>query len=373
MRTDFRSGLLQVSSALHHYFGLPCAYAEDVTAAGWLAANQFRCVVVMLVDAMGSRIMDRHLQDEDFLMRFRAASVMSVFPPTTTAATTSLLTGKSPAENGWVGWNQYFPQEDDGIVLFLEKSLRSGKRYPGIAQRYVPVKWIMEKLCEAGIRAESVWPAFGKTNPCRSFEEICSTVGRLAEEPDVRMIYAYWDAFDDLMHGLGPEDPRVGQELRRISNEAEKLAQNLPADTGLLILADHGMESVICTDLSRDRELCSLLRRPPSLEPRACSFAVRKGMEERFEKLFRSRFGDAFELLTREEVLAAEVFGPGTPHPLLPAFTGDYLAIAQTPLTLLYDSPAYRGHHAGTSEAEVMIPLVLYPQSGKPVYNENHE
>lgn len=362
MRTDYRSGLLQVSASLHRYYGLSVSYEPDQDVTAWLEEHRFRCVIVMLVDALGAEMI-RRLPADDFLLQFRKKNVMSVFPPTTTAATTSLLTGRSPAENGWMGWNQYFPEVDDSVILFLGKSYYSASRYPGLAERTVPVTWIMDRLNAAGIRAESVWPSFGRSHPCRSFEEECNVTAALSHKKDVRFIYTYWDGLDDLMHFCGTGDKRVSDEIARISSCIRAMAEILPGDAGLLVLADHGMTDITSYDLRRDKELCRTFRRPPSLEQRAVSFGIRPECRRDFEKLFYARFHDAFELLSQKEVIEAELFGPGQPHPLFRDFIGDYIAIARTPLSLTYGKPAMAGQHAGASEEEVMIPIVLYPQS----------
>ena len=122
MRTDYKKGMLQISSALREYYGLPYEYEPDALVKNWLERGHFRCVIALLVDAMGSRILDEHLRPDAFLNRFRADDTLTVFPPTTSAATISFLSGRSPAENGWLGWNQYFKELDDHVILFYGKS-----------------------------------------------------------------------------------------------------------------------------------------------------------------------------------------------------------------------------------------------------------
>ena len=44
--------------------------------------------------------------------------ITTVFPATTTAATTSIATGLNPVEHGWLGWNMYIEPIDETITLF---------------------------------------------------------------------------------------------------------------------------------------------------------------------------------------------------------------------------------------------------------------
>ena len=53
---------------------------------------------------MGSRILDRVLDKEDFFIKNRKKAITTVFPATTTAATYSVMTGLNPVEHGYLGW-----------------------------------------------------------------------------------------------------------------------------------------------------------------------------------------------------------------------------------------------------------------------------
>ena len=45
-------------------------------------------------------------------------NIDAVFPATTTASTTSVLSGKNPNEHGWLGWDLYFKEFDKTISIF---------------------------------------------------------------------------------------------------------------------------------------------------------------------------------------------------------------------------------------------------------------
>ena len=63
----------------------------------------------------------------------RIKSITSVFPPTTTAATTSMLSGLNPNEHGWLGWDLYFKKEDlfksDTIESYIQRCKNFLKLY----------------------------------------------------------------------------------------------------------------------------------------------------------------------------------------------------------------------------------------------------
>ena len=76
-------------------------------------------IVFMLFDGMGQAIVKRHLSEDSFIRKHYAFTMESTFPPTTAAATTAVLSGKSPIETGWTAWSAYFKDLDKNVILFL--------------------------------------------------------------------------------------------------------------------------------------------------------------------------------------------------------------------------------------------------------------
>ena len=57
----------------------------------------------------------------EFLYRNMLKEISSVVPATTTASTTSMLTGLTPVEHGWLAWDLYFKKEDKIVTMFTNK------------------------------------------------------------------------------------------------------------------------------------------------------------------------------------------------------------------------------------------------------------
>ena len=51
----------------------------------------------------------------------RLKDITTVFPATTVAATTSMMTGLNPVESGMLGWDMYFKDTDETISLYLNR------------------------------------------------------------------------------------------------------------------------------------------------------------------------------------------------------------------------------------------------------------
>ena len=362
MNWNWNENLLNVASAVRGCFGLPVLHPEDTEVKAWLNDHKFRCVILLLIDAMGSRNLNECLPEDSFLITSMKKEVSSVFPPTTAAATISVMTGKSPAENGWLGWHQYFPEWNDSIILFYGQSLYHSQNHgPEAVLQKLPYKPIYQELWEAGIPAQSVWPSFGAENPCADYAEILSTCSKIARDQKTRFIYAYWDQLDTHMHYHGPSSGQVKEELKDINAKTAEWVNTLPHDTGILIVADHGQTVVRTRSLLEYPEILDCLVVFPTLEGRTCAFHVKEGKQEEFRKLFTVAFGDDFDLWSQEEVIEQKLFGYGTPHPRFAEFIGDYLAIAKSDACLCCSEHQMKkkGDHAGITERERMVPVIL--------------
>jgi hypothetical protein len=362
MLSDYTSGLLQVSAAIRTYCGVSSGYQPDARVQRWLKRGHWRCVIVLLIDGMGSRIIEPRLDFGSFFRRNQLEEVKTVYPPTTSAATTAFLSGKSPKETGWLGWNQYFKEKDDQIILFREHSQYSDREYPGFIRQALPVNNIVDELNAKGIRADSAWPSFGH-NPCADYPALMKKVLELSGQPDMRFVYAYWDELDSLMHAYGPSSKLTSLKLRQLNDLTERMARQLPKDTGLLILADHGQIDVQHYNLKADEELCSCLRLRPALEGRTTAFYVKPDKSAEFKRLFLRKLGDEFILMSHEEAASGSLFGLHQSHPRFEEFLGDWLALATGRTQLDYEKGGnLKGNHAGTLEAEMMIPIIVCPR-----------
>ena len=76
-------------------------------------------MVVLLLDAMGVSILEKHLSESGFFRSHLAGSYCSVFPPTTVAATTAVTSGLFPCESGWLGWDEFFPELGKNVSVYL--------------------------------------------------------------------------------------------------------------------------------------------------------------------------------------------------------------------------------------------------------------
>lgn len=119
VKNNYDECLTNLACSIRRYFGLKYNHNTFKYIDKILDTKKPKNVVVILFDGMGSRILDRVLDENSFFIRNRYKEITTVFPATTTAATTSIRTGLNPVEHGWLGWNTYISPINKTITLFL--------------------------------------------------------------------------------------------------------------------------------------------------------------------------------------------------------------------------------------------------------------
>lgn len=350
-----------VTSVLAHY-GVETK-RESYALFDELLSKNPKNVVVMLFDGLGENILEKHLFADDFLLKNRKDVISSVFPPTTTAATTTMVSGLSPAEHGWLGWTLRFDEIKKNVCVFPNTEFL--KDTPAedfsVGQKYIPYESVFEKIKKAtsGKVAAEYVSAFSEYKT-ETLESVCETVKALCSQEGEKYVYAYYKQPDHDIHDYGVNDERVGAVVKKINDAVETLSRNL-RDTLLVVIADHGLIDVEWKFLPEYPVLWDCLDGLPSIEPRALSLFVKKNKKRIFEKEFRRIFSGEYELFTKREVFDKRIFGFGTPHAKTKDFVGDYLAVAigKTALNVIPPTDdVFKAMHAGSTTDEYSIPFI---------------
>ena len=363
MIVQYDESILSYISSIRAFYGLESTHAPNKKLSALLKEKDPKKIFLILVDGMGANLIKRKLPADAFLNQYTKYTTSTVYPSTTTAATTSIKNGKEPIENGWLGWSQYLNEVDDIIVPFLSNAFYSDKKYePNIFEKYVPVTSTEKELCEIGINARIINPSFDPDG-CDTIEEMCDRLNKYSHSNEYKYIYAYWDQYDSLMHKHGPKSEICDKYLKKVNDCLEELSRSIADDTMLIIVADHGQ-----IDVEKEYDLYGskydkYFTRRPSIEFRAMSICVKKELKEEFEKEFKNEFENDYILLNYDQVLKMNIFGTKQAHPRLKEFVGDYLAIAKGKMSFRYkeyDKTSFAGEHAGMHEDEMMIPVIVY-------------
>ena len=197
-KPDYDNCLVNLSNSILKYFGTETS-APTLKMADKLLEKEYTNVVVLLMDAMGISILENHLESDGFLRSHMVGPYSSVFPPTTVAATTSVLSGLYPNEHGWLGWDVFFPELDKNVTVFTNSNQLSEDEKGEIIEptpaadynvvyRYLPYKNIITRINEAGGKAYASMPfmdPFPQDLDCilKRVEDLCAT-------PEKKFIYA---------------------------------------------------------------------------------------------------------------------------------------------------------------------------------------
>lgn len=317
----------------------------------------------------------KNLPAGSFLNRHKIADISSVFPSTTTASVTSIVSGLSPVEHGWLGWSCYFREVGECVNLFNNGISRMAGNVPAaeesLANSLMPFKSIFTQIADANpeilvCRVSPFTEYFADTLAavCVHIERLCGGAGK-------KFIYAYHFQPDHDMHDCGCYSPEIKIMMRDFDKRLEAIAGKL-SDTLMIITADHGLinAKMLCVeDFPRINECLAL---HPSIEPRCASFFVRDEFRNSFAERFNAEFAGEFKLYTKEQIIESGIFGPGTPHKKSLDFVGDFVAVATGGLGITYRNSNgeyndFKASHAGLTKNEMLVPLIIIDKRVGPI------
>ena len=181
-----------------------------------------RRVALIVIDGLGAELL-AYLDQGQRLAPYRAATITSVFPPTTASAVTTFMSGLAPQQHGLTGWFMHFRRLGavTAVLPFVPRYARQGLREVGIepgavidapsftAGLTVPAALLMpadlvdsgfSRLLGAGARRDAYRDLDGFGAALAAF---------VAGRDEARYLYAYWPELDRLAHLHGPSAAAV--------------------------------------------------------------------------------------------------------------------------------------------------------------------
>lgn len=343
-----------------------------------------RAVCVVLIDGLGAELLAEATAGPDggdapFLAELwrspRPAGcpeTLRVGCPTTTATSMgSFGTGLPPGRHGMVGF-----QVRDPIRGVLLNQLRwdpytdpvDWQPWPTVFTRCVSGGVQVTRIGAEEFAGSGLTAAAHRGGTFVGAKDLAPRVdAALAamKSPARALVYLYWGAVDAVGHEHGWRSAAWRAELRRTDRELARLARQLPADTVMVITADHGM-----VDVPHDQRLdlagAPELRSGISVlggEPRMVQAYCRYGEVDEVAARMREAVGDRAWVRTRTEAIAEGWFGPVDPRVV--ERIGDVLVAARGSFALI-DSAimskkafALIGQHGSLTEAEQLVPLLI--------------
>ena len=363
VKINYDECLTNLANSVRKYFELETKHKTLTYVDQILEDYKPKNVVTILCDGMGSHIMDRCLKPDDFLIKNRIKAIDSVFPPTTVAATTAMLTGLNPKESGMLGWYMYY-KDLDKVITTYRSSLKGDptdtpiKEAEEYFKKHMRVKPITEQITEKGkYKGYQLFP-FGE-GAYESLDDMFQRIQSLCSTEDKKYIYSYDTEPDSTMHKKGSDSEEAYAIIRDLNRRIEELSRQLH-DTIILVVADHGHRNVNNLYINDYPEIMECLRKDTSIDARAINFFIKQGKKREFEERFQRQLGEFFELHRMKEVIESNLFGDGEENEIFRDALGDYLAIGTKDKTLLPEGyKNFASHHSGYTEDEIKVPLVL--------------
>lgn len=358
-------------------------------------STDIRRVILVLVDALSLHRLQRWMSDgtapiwSRLTEQGKLTALTSITPSTTTAALTSLWTGRSPAEHGIVGYELWL--KEYGIVsnMILHTPISFGNEAGSLAkagfipEQFLDLPTLGTHLASYGVRSYALQhrsilhsglsQMFFKDVNVHGFftpAELWVNLRHLVEvNPNMRQYFwVYTGQIDHFSHFYHPDDERTAAEFEEFSREfehhfLEKLSPALRKGTLVLLTADHGMiatQKSATYDLRNHPELSRLLHILPTGESRLMYLFIRPGQADKVRSYFDQTWPRQFTFLDPSEAVVKGLFGPGTLHPRLMDRLGDLIVAARNEAYLWWaekENPLI-GRHGGLSADEMIVPLL---------------
>jgi predicted AlkP superfamily pyrophosphatase or phosphodiesterase len=360
---NYNKCLVNLSNSILKYFEADCYHSSLEEIDKILKKHQYKNIVLILNDGLGSKILERNLSNESFLIKHKINDITSVFPATTTASTTSVITGLNPIEHGWLGWYLYVKDIDKTIVPYLNsiKDTDIPAADYNVALSLFPYKSIFDNINEKGkYKAYGVSPYEDVKYDFDKPDEMYKRISELCKLEGKKFIYCYYNDPDHLMHDFGVNNEKVKNKIEYINDKIEEMCLSLK-DTLVIVTADHGLIDAEYIYLVDYPTILETLIRETSIEPRATTFFVKQDKKDIFVREFNKYFKNDFILLKKDEVIDKQLFGEGKENIRFNSCLGDYLAVAISNKCIVdkIDPDPLKGMHAGITEDEILVPLII--------------
>lgn len=388
--------ILNIPDSICHWMNIP-GIGEGTLTPEILSplGSGIRRVILILMDGLALHRLQRWIADgtapiwRTLLKNGILAPLTSTSPSTTSAALTTLWSGRSPASHGILGYEIWLRKYGmvANMILHAPMSFRGevgSLSHAGFApQKFLPVPTFGPHLRAHGITPYTFQHAsiaysglsqmFQREVEPRAFltlTDLWISIRQLLEEkPQERQyIWVYWGELDSLSHRHGPEDERPAAEFAQFSALfehlfLEKLSPAARRETLVLLTADHGQIHTLLREnntLHRHPALINCLHILPTGENRMAYLHLRPGCEDSVRASLNEHWPDGFSLIESEQAIAAGLFGPGELHPDLRSRAGDLIALAHDRNYLWWaDKKDFLlGRHGGLHWKEMLVPLL---------------
>lgn len=348
------------------------AVLPDVLAA-LLGASptlpEVRSAVVMVVDGLGARGLAAHAGYARFLTAHtsKKAVATTVFPSTTAAALTSLLTGTDVGMHGIVGYRARVPETGrvwNQLTEWGPAQLDPARWQRSASLLDAPNRFVVSKPEYARTGFTTATTRGARFIGERDVDARIDAAAHLTRTHSGAVVYLYVPELDSAGHRYGIDSDAWRSALESVDAAARRLHNAVGADVGVLLTADHGMvdvdahRHVILEDGDDRLDAVAAL----GGEPRMLHLYAHPGAAESVRAAW-AREEPRSWVMTRNEAIEAGLFGPEVAADVRPRI-GDVLVAARAQVAYydgrLTDTSGQRmiGQHGSLTPEERLVPLL---------------
>ena len=374
MKPNYENSTINMMSSILNKYGVKTNYKTIASLDDII--NKADKIVLFIFDGLGNNILNNASANGVF-NKNKLSEITSVFPSTTVAGINTISSGLSPIEHGWLGWTLYFSEVDRTIEVFRNRYV--GHKEDVTLDYYKILKYenIFSKIKRDDINCNYFRPNTipndmedAKNYAYKTLKKGLKTLYNEVLNSDKKSFtYFYYDDPDKTLHIRGTKSFIVKHKIKRIERLVNKYYAKAKENIVFIISADHGLTDIDgYIYLRDDKDIYKMLKRRTSIETRATSVLVKNKYKEEFKEIFLKKYGDKFEVLTKEEAINNNLFGLGKAHDKVDSFIGDYIVIAKDKWCLHYSTEhknKFKASHAGMTEDEMIIPLIVMNKTKK--------
>ena len=361
IRPNFKNSILNVSATLADFLGVKNDIYKNKKLQKYLNKG-YKNVVYLCLDGLGIYPLKQNLNKDSFLIKNISQKITSLFPSTTTNATTSLQSALYPSQHGWFGWSLYFESLKACVTIYTGQNYYTGKSVDLSKIQDILKFTPYFEQASSDYNISTVFPPFVKTEAknykFENLDDLFVHLNTICNLPGKQFIYAYSPEPDHIMHDYGVSSKEAGEIIKYLNDKIELFIRN-NQNTLLIITPDHGQTDIYeYIELYKDEALMKTLKVPLYLEPRACSFQVKEGEGENFLKEIK-KYKKDLKFYKVEDLIRKNYFGPKTEKLKL---LGDYIATPRKDDKMILmspKSPRFKGHHTGLTKKEMILPLII--------------
>lgn len=353
---DEKKNLVSLSNSILSYYGVAPFHDTLKELDSILKEKNRRKICLILLDGFGKAIQEKYEEACPFIRSKPYLSLTSVFPPTTVAATTALVSGKYPCETGWLGWTEKFDCYDVPAIMFYQQlDDKDHTSMKHSSYELCPYEDIFSILNRHSVKADKIQSFL---YPELSISQYFDKANDLLSKND--FLYVYHTDPDGLLHAYGVGSKEAKESIEQFDEAISSFVRKNP-DTLFLLVADHGHKNTKFFEIDEHKDFFECLKYPfYSLEGRASFFLIKDKRKEEFLSLAKKYYDEHFYIYTKEEVIQNHIFGYGKEANRFKEVLGDFLLISKDESAFHKKGDAYlASHHAGSSKEEREINLSI--------------